>query len=106
MIVDGKIKLKSGPQIKTFTETGVLFDDGSTLDADVFLFATGYGDARGPMRDILGPELGKKIPPIWGLDDDGEVRTAWKEMGIDNCWAMMGTFPPGGYPRFHSRWRR
>ena len=90
MIVDGKIKLKSGSEIKHFTETGVLLEDGSRLDADVFLFATGYGDARGPMRNILGPELGAKIPPIWGLSDEGEVRSAWKECGIENCWAMMG----------------
>ena len=36
MIVDGKIKLKSGSEIKHFTETGVLLEDGSRLDADVF----------------------------------------------------------------------
>jgi Flavin-binding monooxygenase-like len=42
LIVDGKIKIKSGPQIKTFTERGIEFDDGSMLEADVIVFATGY----------------------------------------------------------------
>lgn len=90
MIIDGKIKLKTGTSIKKFTETGVVNEDGSTLDADVFLFATGYGDARGPMRDILGPELGKKLTPVWGIDGEGEIRTAWKEAGLENLWVMMG----------------
>ena len=42
MIADGKIRVKNGSQLKGFTQTGLEFADGSTLDADVFLFATGY----------------------------------------------------------------
>ncbi len=41
LIIDGNIKLKSGPQIERFTKTGLKFDDGSELAADVVLFATG-----------------------------------------------------------------
>lgn len=41
LIIDGKIKLKSDGPIKRFTPTGLLFEDGSTLDADVVIFATG-----------------------------------------------------------------
>ena len=40
-IIDGKIKLKSDGPIASFTPTGLRFEDGSTLDADVILFATG-----------------------------------------------------------------
>ncbi|KAJ3553462.1 hypothetical protein NM688_g3601 [Phlebia brevispora] len=100
MIIDGRIKLKSGASIKEFTETGIISDDGTKMDADVFLFATGYGDPRNPMRDILGPELGKKLTPIWGINDEGEIRTAWKEAGIENCWVMMGNF---AWCRFYSQ---
>src|SRR5882757_7679273 len=42
MIIDGKIKLKSDGPISRFTQRGLLFEDGSTLDADVVVFATGY----------------------------------------------------------------
>lgn len=41
LIIDRKIKLKSDGPIKKFTPTGLLFEDGSTLDADVVVFATG-----------------------------------------------------------------
>jgi NAD(P)H-nitrite reductase large subunit len=41
LIVDGKIKLKSGPQIEKFTEHAIQFDDGSELEVDVVVFATG-----------------------------------------------------------------
>jgi hypothetical protein len=42
LIVEGKIKLKSGPQIEKFTEHTIQFDDGSELEADVIIFATGW----------------------------------------------------------------
>lgn len=42
LIVDGKIKLKSGSTIESFTERGLRFEDGDELQADVVVFATGY----------------------------------------------------------------
>ena len=42
LIADGKIKLKNDSQIKEFTETGLLFENGSELTADVVVFATGW----------------------------------------------------------------
>lgn len=42
MIVDGKIKIKSNTQIEKYTKTGIKFTDGSELDADVVVYATGF----------------------------------------------------------------
>ena len=41
MIIDGKIKIKSDSELEKITETGVLFKDGSHLEADVIFLATG-----------------------------------------------------------------
>lgn len=41
LIIDGKIKLKNDSPIAGFTPKGLAFEDGSTLDADVVVFATG-----------------------------------------------------------------
>lgn len=43
------------------------------------------------MRDIVGPEVGQKLTPVWGIDDEGELRSCWKEIGVENLWLMMGT---------------
>lgn len=91
MIVDGKIKLKSNSGgIKNFTKDSLIAEDGSELRADVVVFATGYGDPRNPIRKIVGEEVGNKITPIWGIDEEGELRSAWKELGVPNLWLMMG----------------
>jgi hypothetical protein len=41
MVADGRIKLKSDSELDKFTESGVLFKDGSHLEADVIIIATG-----------------------------------------------------------------
>ncbi|KAI0294206.1 hypothetical protein BC826DRAFT_1012963 [Russula brevipes] len=100
LIIDGKIKLKNDAQISRFTQNGLEFTDGSALDADVVVFATGYGDARTPLRNILGPELGARLKPIWGLDPEGEIQSAWRDLGIPRAWCMTGNF---ALCRFHSK---
>jgi NADH dehydrogenase FAD-containing subunit len=40
MIIERKIKLKHGT-ISRITKTGLEFEDGSTIPADVIVFATG-----------------------------------------------------------------
>lgn len=99
MIIDGKIKLKNDAQISRFTKKGLEFDDGSTLDADTVVFATGLGEARDPMRKILGPEAGARLKPIWGLDAEGEIQGAWRDIGLPRLWCMIGNF---ALCRFHS----
>jgi len=100
MIMDGRIKLKNDAQISRFTEKGLEFSDESTLNADVVIFATGLGDARDPMREILDPAAGARLKPIWGLDAEGEIQGAWRDIGLPNLWCMMGNF---ALCRFHSK---
>jgi hypothetical protein len=42
LIVDGKIKLKSDSILERFTKNGLKFEDGSELEADVVVYATGF----------------------------------------------------------------
>ena len=100
MIIDGKIGLKNDSSIKEFTETGLRFENGSTLNADLVVFATGFSDYRDGFRKILGGDLGGKVKQIWGLDSDGEPRGAWRDIGVDNLWCMMGNL---AMCRYHSR---
>ena len=92
LTVEAKIKLKNDAQIASFSESGIEFDNGSHLDADVVVFATGYGDARDPYRAVLGDEVGDKLKPIWGLDSEGELNSAWRDIGVPRLYCMMGAF--------------
>ncbi|KAJ7648039.1 hypothetical protein FB45DRAFT_1052413 [Roridomyces roridus] len=64
MIIDGKIKLKNDSQIAEFTESGLKFENGNELPADVVVFATGLGDSRIGIRNICGDAVADKCSKI------------------------------------------
>ena len=57
LIIDGKIKIKQGQEIAEVKPHGLLFADGSELEADEIVFATGYQNMRGTARKIFGDEV-------------------------------------------------
>ncbi|KAI6145597.1 FAD/NAD(P)-binding domain-containing protein [Pisolithus tinctorius] len=97
-IIDGKIKLKADGHISRFTPTGLLFEDGSTLNADVVIFATGYRDAREAYLQLLPTYLHSAVQPIWGIDEEGELNSVSREIGgrgpdankVAGLWSLMG----------------
>ncbi len=90
LIVDGKIKIKQGVEIERFTKGGVVFTDGTSLAADVVVLATGYQNMRESARQLLGDTVADRCSPVWGLDDEGELRTIWRRSGHDRFWFMGG----------------
>lgn len=98
LIIDGKIKLKPG-QVSEITEDAVVFDDGSTLPADVIVYATGYGSMNGWAADLISQDVADKVGKCWGLGSDtpkdpgpweGEQRNMWKPTQQPNLWFHGG----------------
>ena len=98
LIIDGKIKLKAG-QVAEITEDSVVFDDGSSLPADVIVYATGYGSMNGWAADLISQEVADKVGKCWGLGSDtpkdpgpweGEQRNMWKPTQQSGLWFHGG----------------
>ncbi|KAH9948635.1 hypothetical protein B0H21DRAFT_219843 [Amylocystis lapponica] len=100
LIIDGKIKVKSDSQIERFTEVGLKFEDGSVLDADVVVFATGFEPPGSWIAKICGDGIASQVGPIWGLNEEGEARNAWRWLGVPNLWYMIGSV---AMARYHSK---
>jgi len=100
LIVDGKIKLKSDSVLERFTKHGVLFEDGSQLEADVVIFATGFSDFRNSIREICGDEITDGLNELGGLNEEYETNSFWRHCGVDNLWFMTGSLAVG---RHHSK---
>ncbi|KAF8653690.1 hypothetical protein AX16_003840 [Volvariella volvacea WC 439] len=100
LIIDGKIKIKSDAQISAFTKSGLAFDDVSTLDADVVIFATGLGDLKQPIKKICGDVVAEQTNPLWGINDEGEFNGWYRELGLPGLWFIAG---PLQLARFHSK---
>ncbi|KAL0063951.1 hypothetical protein AAF712_009141 [Marasmius tenuissimus] len=92
-IIDGKIKLISGAGggIKHFTPDGLVFNDGTQIDGvSTVVFATGFGDSAGSILPFLPEELRGKLKPIWGLNEEGELNSVWRESGVPGVWVGVG----------------
>ena len=90
LIIDGKIKIKQGQEITEVKPHGLLFADGTELEADEIIFATGYENMRGTARTIFGDEIADNIRDVWGFDEEGELRTMWRRTGHPGFWFFGG----------------
>lgn len=98
LVIDGKIKLKAG-QVTQVVEDGVILDDGTKLEADLIVYATGYGSMNGWVADIIGQDTADKVGKVWGLGSDtpkdpgpweGEQRNIWKPTQVEALWLHGG----------------
>ena len=70
LIADGRIKLKSGVEVARLTADSVVLNDGSELQADLVVYATGYGSMNQWAGELISPEVADKVGKCWGLGSD------------------------------------
>ncbi|KAK0713340.1 flavin-binding monooxygenase-like protein [Lasiosphaeria miniovina] len=90
LIIDGKIRVKQGQDVVEVLPRGLRFADGSELEADEIVFATGYANMRTRARSILGDALADRIGDVWGWDAEGEMRGIWRRSGHPGFWFHGG----------------
>ncbi|KAK4613299.1 putative indole-3-pyruvate monooxygenase [Fulvia fulva] len=100
IIADGKIKVKHGQEITEITAHGLSFADGTSLEADEIVFATGYQNMRSQARITVGDEVTDRVGDVRGLDKEGEFRTIYRRSGHPGFWFFGGNFP---LCRYYSR---
>ncbi len=68
--------------ISRYDKDGLIFEDGSKIEADVIVYATGFvGNMRNSVRDLFGEEVASRVEDFWGLDSEGEIKGAFKPSG-------------------------
>lgn len=100
LIIDGKIKVKQGQEIEEVLSNGLKFADGTIIEADEIVFATGYQNMRTQAGAIFGDEVGEKIGDAWGFNEEGEMKTIWTDSGHPGLWLHGGNL---ALCRFYSR---
>lgn len=100
LIANGTIKLVQGGQLDHLTETSVVLSDGTELEADVVVYATGFGSMNGWAADLMGQDVADRVGKVWGgLGSDttkdpgpweGEQRNMWKPTQQPGLWFHGG----------------
>ena len=98
LIIDGEVKLVKG-QVDHFEEDAVVLADGTRLEADLVVMATGFGSMNGWAADLISQEVADKVGKVWGLGSDttkdpgpweGEQRNMWKPTQQEQLWFHGG----------------
>ncbi|GAW16513.1 hypothetical protein ANO14919_059420 [Xylariales sp. No.14919] len=100
LIADGKIKVKQGKEIDEVLPRGLRFEDGTELEADEIVFATGYQNMRTQTRLMFGDEVADRVGDVWGFNSEGEIRTIWQRSGHPGFWFHGGNL---AMCRYYSR---
>lgn len=100
LIADKKIKIKQGQEITQINAHSISFTDGTELEADEIIFATGYRNMKETARTIFGSALADKVGDVWGYDGEGETRSMWRKSGHPGFWFFGGNL---ALCRYYSR---
>ncbi|KAM0420354.1 hypothetical protein ACHAPT_011896 [Fusarium lateritium] len=98
-VINGNIKVEPG-YIERFTEDNVILNDNREREFDLIVFATGFTNTIDSVRGALGGKIAEQCGPIWGIDEEGEFKTAYRDTGVPNLWVLAGYLP---YTRYHSK---
>jgi len=99
LVANGSIKLRSGVTVTQIKPHSVVLDDGSELQADLIVYATGYGSMNGYVAQMVSPEVADKVGKCWGMGSgttkdpgpwEGELRNMWKPTQQDGLWFHGG----------------
>jgi cation diffusion facilitator CzcD-associated flavoprotein CzcO len=90
VIVSGGIKIRAADTVDHFESAGLRLKDGSLLDLDVVLLATGYENLTADVRRFFGAKVAEKVGPVGGLGIDGERLNFCKPTAQQQLWFIFG----------------
>lgn len=105
LIADKKIKLLHS-EIDHFTENGVVYKDGTSQQADMVVFATGYMNSKSAIQALLGDNMAKRCQERWEkgnaffVSPEGESMINYCPLQQKGLYAMFHQF---AFSRFHSK---
>ncbi|WP_424812025.1 NAD(P)-binding domain-containing protein [Roseococcus sp. YIM B11640] len=109
LVASGQIALRSGVQVARLLPDGLELSDGSKLEADLIVYATGYDPMESWIAQLISPEVAERVGHVWGLGSGtrrdpgpwaGELRNMWKPTRQEGLWLQGGNLQQ---VRFYSR---
>ena len=76
--------------IEEFVSGGAQLTDGSLLEADLIVLATGYQNRSVEVADWFGDQVAARVGEIARLDDEGEWTNVWRQTPQRGLWFNGG----------------
>ena len=91
LIIDGEIHLLQFDSVKEFANKGIICKDGTEMQFDALILATGYYTQKELVKRLLGEKVADSVGEIWGIGADGEMANMWKKTSQKGLWFMAGS---------------
>ncbi len=83
---------RSSPRSRRFVAEGARMRSGETLRADLIVLSTGYQTQDQLVRKLFGDAVAARVGPIWGFDDQQELRNTYVRTAQPGLWFIGGSF--------------
>ena len=90
LIAAGKIKIEQFERIVEFVPEGVKLDDGTVVEAQLIVLATGYQNRKAEVAEAFGTDVAERVGDIARLDEEGEWASMWCQTGQRGLWFNGG----------------
>jgi putative flavoprotein involved in K+ transport len=91
LIASRKIRLVQFADVAGFVPGGMRMHDGETVSADLIVLATGYKGQEHLVRSLFGAHVAARVGPIWGFDDEQELRNMFVRTAQPGLWFITGS---------------
>ena len=89
-IANGNVKVQRQSEVERFVENGILLKNGTVLEFDSVVAATGFQNSNEDVVEIFGDKIARKVGPCSGLDAKGEPVGLAKPLGQRQFWQLYG----------------
>lgn len=90
LIIQKKIGLVQFEDADRFVAEGLRMKDERVIPCDLVVLATGFKNMQESIRAIVGDKIADRVGPIWGFDEDYNMRNIWKRTAQEGFWVMGG----------------
>ncbi|MET7841136.1 NAD(P)/FAD-dependent oxidoreductase [Streptomyces sp. NPDC005356] len=89
-IAEGRISVLQNDRITRFGAKGAQLDDGTVVEADLIVLATGFQNRKVEVAEQFGEEVADRVGDIARLDAEGEWANMWCQTAQPGLWFNGG----------------
>ena len=89
-IANGNVKIQQAAEVDRFVEKGLRLKDGTLLEFDAIVAATGFQNSNEDVIEMFGEQIAAKVGGCSGLDKSGEAIGLAKPLAQRQFWQLYG----------------
>ena len=91
LIAQRKVGLIQFEDTDRFVPEGLRMKDGTVVPCDLVVLATGFRNMQETIRALVGDTIADRVGPVWGFDEEHNMRNLWTRTAQEGFWIMGGS---------------